>query len=168
MKILAKKMSKLGLLRLKLIFDMLVTAVLVLGLPISLLVLDASLMANPAVLAVVLGAMLVFGLIGYFSGVRPYMLYHKLPEVLAQTDGEFLYIYGKKEAKIPLSSLTEVFMHVDLPYMFQKEMLGELLIHLFSEKYGTIDIEIPEYGDFRLYFVANVEDAAQALAQLWN
>ena len=168
MKILVRKMSKLGLLRFKLIADMIILAAAILVPPIALFVADATLMANPYVLGVVVVAMLLFGLVGYFSSIRPYVLYHKLPEVLAQTDGEFLYIYGEKEAKIPLSALTDVFMHVDLPYMFQKELLGELLIHLFSEKYGSIDIEVPEYGKYRLRFVANVEETAQALAQLWN
>ena len=48
----------------------------------------------------VIGAVLFFGLIGYFTFIRPYFIYCKLPTVLAETDGKYVYFHGKKEAKI--------------------------------------------------------------------
>jgi hypothetical protein len=92
--------------------------------------------------------------------VRPYVLYRKLPEVQAESDGEFLYIHAKKEAKIPMAALEDATVYVDLPYLLQRDFLREFLIHLFSEKYGNIVVEVPNHGTYKLYFVANAQDVA--------
>ena len=95
--------------------------------------------------------------------MRPYFLYRKSPEVLAETDGEYLYIHGNKEVKIPLSEISEAMVFVKLPYIYSNEFVSVLLIHLFSEKYGDLDLEIPGHGNYKLRFVSDVQSAANAL-----
>ena len=116
-------------------------------------------------IGVVVVGMLFFGLVGFFMFIRPYLLYRKLPAVQAEADSEFLYIHTKKEAKIPLSELSEATVRVDLPYLLQKEFLREFIIHLFSEEYGDVILEIPGYGVYRMRFVANAELSANELAR---
>lgn len=163
MNTLVKKMEKLGLLKLEMIGGTVFMALAMLGLPVSILFLDASLYTEPMVIGVVAIGMLFFGLVGYFVFLRPYILYRKLPEIQAQTDGEFLYIHANKEAKIPLNQIGEATVRVDLPYILQKEFLREFVIHLFSGEYGTVILEIPGIGNYKMRFVANVHTVADEL-----
>ena len=163
MRILVRKMSSLGLLKVELIIGTLIMAAAVIGLPVGIALTDVTLMLNPYVLGVIGVGMLFFGLVGYFIFIRPYILYRKLPAVQAETDGEFLYIHSKKEAKIPLSRLESATVYVDLPYIYQKEFLSEFIIHVFSEYYGTVILELPGYGKFKMRFVANAEESGDNL-----
>lgn len=163
MRILVRKMSSLGLLKVELIIGTLIMAAAVIGLPVGIALTDVTLMLNPYVLGVIGVGMLLFGLVGYFIFIRPYILYRKLPAVQAETDGEFLYIHSKKEAKIPLSKLESATVYVDLPYIYQKEFLSEFIIHIFSEYYGTVILELPGYGNFKMRFVANAEETGDNL-----
>ena len=163
MRTLVKKMSKLGLLKVELVVGTLIMAAAMLGLPIGILAADPALMANPYILGVVAIGMLFFGLVGYFCFIRPYVLYRKLPSVQAETDGEYLYIHTKKEAKIPLSALSSATVYTHLPFLYQKEFLREFLIHIFSDEYGDIVLEIPGYGKYKMRFVAHVKEEANAL-----
>ena len=105
-------------------------------------------------------AVLFFGGLGYLTFIRPYVIYRKLPEVLLETDGEFLYLHGKKEAKIPLSDISNVTVYTHVPHVFQPGFFREIIIHIFSSNYGEIELDIPGYGDYKLPFVANVEDVS--------
>ena len=163
MRILVRKMSSLGLLKVELIIGTLIMAAAVIGLPVGIALTDVTLMLNPYVLGVIGVGMLLFGLVGYFIFIRPYILYRKLPAVQAETDGEFLYIHSKKEAKIPLSKLESATVYVDLPYIYQKEFLSEFIIHIFSEYYGTVILELPGYGNFKMRFVSNAEETGDNL-----
>lgn len=160
---LAVKMSNLGLLKFELAIGALIMAAAVIGLPASILFTDASLLLNPYLAAVLAAAILILCSLGYFAFVRPYFLYRKLPAVQAESDGEFLYIHSKKEAKIPLAELSEAFVYTDYPFMFRENMLHEFIIHIFSEEYGNIVLEIPGYGKYKLYFVSHVRDASDGL-----
>jgi hypothetical protein len=137
------------------------------ALPVSIAVWDASLLLNPYLLGVVLVGMLMFALFAYLFA-RPYLLYRKSPSILVETDGEFLYIHGKKEAKIPLSGLDGASTFVHLPFLFSNEFIGALLTYLVSEKYGDIDLDIPGYGGYKLRFVANVQQTADSLLGFMN
>jgi hypothetical protein len=164
MKTLVTKMSKMGVLKLELVLGMIIMAAAIIVLPVSVFcVLDITTALNPFVLGVVFIGMLMFGSMGYFSFVRPYILYRKFPEVQAETDGEFLYIHANKEAKIPLADLRDVFVYVDLPFMFSEDASKWLIIFFLSEKFGDIDLEIPNYGKYKLRFVANVQQTADEL-----
>ena len=160
MKILISKMKSLGLLKFELIIGTIIMAAAIIGLPIGIGSVDIALLANPYVLGTIAIAMLLFGLVGYTIFVRPYLLYRKLPAVLAETDGEFLYIHGKKEAKIPLSALEEATVYVQLPYILQKEFISEFIIHIFSEEYGTIVLDVPNYGSYKMRFVSHARETA--------
>ena len=163
MKILVTKMKKLGLLKVELIFYAILMLALALVLPISIIVMDVTLMTNPVVLGIALISLLFWGLAAYFVCIRRYVIYRKLPQVLAEADDEFLYIHAKKEAKIPFSSLSDANVAVEVPYIFQPGFLREFIVHLFSSKYGTIILEIPNYGTYKMPFVADVQDVAGAL-----
>ena len=164
MKILVKKMEKLGLLRFVLTFYAIIMIALALALPVTVIVLDFTLMANPTVLGLSVIDILFFGLLGYFTFIRPYKIYQNLPDVLAETDGRFLYIHGKKEAKIPLAGLKYAEVDVHVPRLFQPGFFREFIIHIFSSNYGDIILEVPNYGKFKMPFVANAEDVANKLA----
>jgi hypothetical protein len=161
-------MCKLGLLRFVLIFYAVIMIALALAMPITIIVLDVTLFANPTVLGMVLIAALFFGGLGYFTFIRPYMIYRKLPTVLAETDGEFLYIHGRKEGKIPLAEISNVTVYTHKPYIFQHGFVREVIIHIFSYNYGDIELDIPGYGGFKLPFVADVEDVSNALIRFLN
>ena len=163
MKPLVKKTGKLGLLKLELVLGALIMAAALLALPIGIFVYDASLMANPYLLGTVGVGMLFFGLVGFFGFIRPYFQCKKTPDVLVETDGKYLYIHVKKEAKIRLSELTEASVDVDLPYLLDKEFLKEFLIHLFSEEYGTLILRLEGYGKFKLRYVSRASDTANEL-----
>lgn len=98
---------------------------LALVMQVTVLIHDHTLFANPTILSIVIITFIFFGVIGYFSFIRPYLIYKKLPHVLAETDGEFLYIHGKKEAKIPVSVLSEAIIDIDIPHMFQAGFMRE-------------------------------------------
>ena len=163
MRVLVKKMSSLGILKLQMLIGAIVMLAVVILLPASMMMEDVSLILNPYVLGAVVIGMLMFGSFAYFLFMRPYLLYRKSPDVLAETDGEYLYLHGKKEAKIPLSDIEEATVSVNLPYLYSKELIAVLLIHLFSEQYGDLIVEIPGHGSYKLRFVSNVQTAAQEL-----
>ena len=133
--------------------------------PIGIASVDASFLLNPYILGFVIITMLGFGLVGFFLFIRPYMLYRKYPTVQVEADDEFLYIHANKEAKIPLDSLTEATVYTNLPFLLQKEFVAEILIHMFSEEYGDIVLEIPEHGTFKLRFVTQVQSTADDLTR---
>jgi hypothetical protein len=161
-------MEKLGLLRCVLIYYAIIYIALALVLPVSIIVLDPSLLLNPTILTIAIIAVLFFGLIGYFMFIRPYIVYKKLPTVLAESDGEFVYFHGKKEAKISLVDLSYCYMDVDVPHVFQHGFIREFIIHKFSSNYGTITLEVPSYGTVKLQFVANAQEVANELLDYIN
>ena len=168
MKVLVKKMSSLKLLGFELVWKSLTMAVAMLILPVGLAVLDYTLLLNPYVLGVVIAGMLFFGLVGYFFGIRPYLLYKKAPDVYVEVDDEFLYIHSKKEAKIPLKDIDSATVYVDLPFIYQKEFLSDMLVHFFSEQYGTVKLEIHGHGNFKLRFVSDAEETGDKLIRFFQ
>ena len=168
MKTLVSKMEKLGLLRFVLIYYAIVYIALALVMPITILILDPNLFLNPTILGIVIIIVLFFGLIGYFTFIRPYFVYKKLPNVLAETDGEYVYFHGKKEAKISLIDLSYCYVDVHVPYVFQQGFIREFIIHKFSHNYGTIVLDVPSYGTIKLQFVANAQDVANQLLDYIN
>ena len=168
MKTLVKKMSSFGLLRVQMIMSAVVMVAAVVALPVSILVGDPSLLLNPYVLGVVLAGMLLFGFFVYFLSVRPYRAYRNSPEVLVEADQEYLYIHGKKEAKIPLAELDGTSTFVHLPFLYSNELVAVLFVHLFSEEYGDLDLDIPGYGSFKLKYVSNVRRTSDELIAFIN
>ena len=160
---LVEKMNKLGLLRVHLIFYAVIMTALALAMPITIIVLDVTLFTNPSVWFLALVPMLIFGLAGYLVCILPYITYRKLPQVQAETDGEFLYIHGKKEAKIPLADLLDANVYAHVPYICQPGFVREFILHIFSYKYGDVIVDDANYGEFKLRFVANAEDVANEL-----
>ena len=161
-------MEKLGLLRLVLIYYAVIYIALALVSPVTILILDPSLFLNPTILGIVIIVVSFFGLIGYFTFIRPYIVYKKLPKILAETDGEFVYFHGKKEAKISLVDLSYCYMDVNVPHIFQHGFIREFIIHKFSSKYGSITLDVPSYGRVKLQFVANAEEVAKELLDYIN
>ena len=164
MRVLVRKMNKLGLLKFVLIVYAIIMIALALVMPVSVIALDVTLLTNPTILGLIFIEMIFFGGMGYFTFIRPYIVYRKLPEVLAETDGEFLYIHAKKEGKIPLSSLSEANVYANVPYLFQPGFFREIIIHIFSSNYGDVVLEIPDYGTYKMRFVANATEIAEQLA----
>ena len=162
MKTLVSKMDKLGLLKFVLIYYAVIYIALALVMPVTIVILA------PTILCIVIGIALFFGLIGYFTFIRPYFVYKKLPKVLAETDGEFVYFHGKKEAKISLNDLSYCYMDVDVPHIFHPGFLREFIIHKFSSDYGTIVLNVPSYGTVKMQFVANAEEVGKELLNYIN
>ena len=168
MKTLVSKMDKLGLLKFVLIYYAVIYIALALVMPVTIVILDPTLFLNPTILCIVIGIALFFGLIGYFTFIRPYFVYKKLPNVLAETDGAFVYFHGKKEAKISLNDLSYCYMDVDVPRVFQHGFIREFIIHKFSSNYGSIILDVPNHGTVKLKFVANAQDVAKELLNYIN
>ena len=163
MKTLVKKLSSLGILKAQMIFGAIIMVAVMILLPVGIMMGDPSLILNPYVLVVVLAGMLMFGSFAYFLFIRPYFIYRKSPEVLAETDGEFVYLYGKKQAKIPVSAFDGAVVTYQLPFLYSNEFVAVLVIHLFTEKYGDLVFDVPEYGTYKLRFVSNVKETAKEL-----
>ena len=168
MNILVKKMSSLKLLKVELIFGTIFSAIAMIGIPVSIFCIAPDLLKEPLAWGIALGIMLFFGLVGYALFVRPYRLYLKLPDVQLEYDDEFLYIHSKKEAKIPLSELTYVNITAELPFLLHESFLREMLIHLCSDEYGRIDLDIDGFGSYNLYFVPHAEDMEGELLRFFN
>ena len=163
MKVLVKKMSKFAILKFEMVIGAIIMLAAMILLPVGIIAEDASLMLNPYVFGVVAIGMLMFGSFAYFLFMRPYFLYRKSPEVLAETDGKYIYIYGQKQAKIPLSDFDGAVITFQLPFIYSKELIAVLLTYFFSEKYGDLILDVPGYGSYKLRFVANAQDAANKL-----
>ena len=163
MRTLVKKMSKFSILKVEMIVGAIIMVAAMILLPVGIVVEDASLILNPYVLGVVVIGMLMFGLFAYFLFMRPYFIYLKLPEVLAKTDGEYIYIYDKKQAKIPLSAFEGAVVTFQLPFIYSKELIAVLLTYFISENYGDLILDVPGYGNYRLRFVADVSNTANTL-----
>ena len=168
MKTLVRKMSSLKLLKVELILGTVFSVVMTIGLPISLFCVAPALLTEPLAWVIVLAGMLFFGAIGYFLFVRPYRLYLKLPEIQAEYDDEFLYIHGKKEAKIPLAEITYVHITAELPFLLHESFLREILIHFCSDEYGRIDLDIDGFGSYKLYFVPHAKDMERELFKFFD
>jgi hypothetical protein len=163
MKTLIRKMGSLKLLKVELIFGTIFSAIAMIGIPVSIFCIAPALLREPLAWGIALGIALFFGLIGYGLFVRPYRLYLKLPDVQLEYDDEFLYIHSKKEAKIPLAELTYVNITAELPFLLHESFLREMLIHLCSDEYGRIDLDIDGFGSYKLYFVSHAEDMESEL-----
>ena len=168
MKTLVSKMDKLGLLKFVLIYYAVIYIALALVMPVTIVILDPTLFLNPTILGIVIGVVLFFSLIGYFTFIRPYIVYNKLPTVLAESDGEFVYFHGKKEAKISLNDLSYCYMDVNVPHIFQHGFIREFIIHKFSSNYGSITLDVPGYGSVKLQFVADAQEVADELLDYIN
>ena len=168
MNVLVKKMSSLKLLKVELIFETIFSAIAMIGIPVSIFCIAPDLLKEPLAWGIALGIMLFFGLVGYGLFVRPYRLYLKLPDVQLEYDDEFLYIHSKKEAKIPLADLTYVHIIAELPFLLHESFLREILIHLCSDEYGRIDLDIDGFGSYKLYFVPHAEDMESELLRFFG
>ena len=168
MKTLVRKMSSLKLLKVELILGTVFSAVALIGLPIGLFCVAPELLIEPMAWVIVLGGMLFFGMVGYFIFVHPYRLYLKLPEIQAEYDDKFLYIHSKKEAKIPLSEITYVHITAELPFLLHESFLREILIHLCSDEYGRIDLDIEGFGSYKLYFVPHAKEMEGKLFRFFD
>ena len=168
MNVLVRKMSSLKLLKVELILGTIFSAIAMIGIPISIFCMAPDLLREPLAWGIAFGIMLFFGLVGYGLFVHPYRLYHKLPDVQLEYDDEFLYIHSKKEAKIPLADLTYVHITAELPFLLHEGFLREVLIHLCSDEYGRIDLDIDGFGSYKLYFVPHAEDMEGELLKFFN
>ena len=168
MKTLVKKMSSLKILKVELIGGAIFSAIALIGLPIGLFCVAPELLTVPLAWLIVLGGMLFFGMVGYFLFVHPYRLYLRLPEIQAEYDDEFLYIHGKKEAKIPLAEITYVHITAELPFLLHESFLREILIHFCSDEYGRIDLDIDGFGSYKLYFVPHAKDMEGKLFRFFD
>ena len=168
MKPLVKKMSSLKALKVQLIIGIIFSAAAMVFIPVSVFCLAPALLGEPLAWAIVLGIVLFFGLVGYGCYVRPYRLYLALPEVQVEYDDEFLYIHGKKEAKIPLAEITYVHITAELPFLFYEGFLREMVVYSFSEEYGKIDLEIEGFGNYKLRFVPHAKDMEGELLKFFN
>ena len=168
MKTLVRKMSSLKVLKVELILGAVFSAVALIGLPISLFCVAPALLIEPLAWVIVLSGMLFFGFVGYLIFVRPYRLYLKLPEIQAEYDDEFLYIHSTKEAKIPLADITYVHITAELPFLLHESFLREILIHMCSDEYGRIDLDIEGFGSYKLYFVPHAKEMEGKLFRFFD
>ena len=168
MSVLVRKMTSLKLLKVELILGTVFSAIAMIGIPISIFCLAPDLLKEPLAWGIAFGVLLFFGLVGYGLFVHPYRLYHRLPDVQMEYDDKFLYIHSKKEAKIPLADLTYVHITAELPFLFQEGFLREMVIHLCSDEYGRIDLDIDGFGSYKLYFVPHAQDMESELLRFFN
>lgn len=154
MKTIARKTEKKFLI----IFDLIIGVITgIFGgivVPVLIFCLDPSFLTNIYIWITVLGLFLFFGLITYFVSLRPLMIFKKTKNIQAETDGEYIYFHGNKEAKILLKEMEGTSIDISIPYLLSHEFI----IHFVSEQYGKVIINVPNYGKYKLYFVSNAKD----------
>lgn len=168
MNVLVRKMNNLKLLKLEFIAGIIFSAIAIIAIPVSIFCLAPDLVSEPLAWGIVLAVILFFGLVGYFLFARPYRIYLSLPDVQAEYDKEFLYIHGKKEAKIPLAELTYVNITADLPFLFHQSFLREMIIHAASDEYGKITLDIDGFGCYKLHFVPHAKEMEGKLLRFFD
>lgn len=156
MNILAKTTNKKSLFTLDLIVGIVIMAAAVIAIPIAIFSIDPSLVEIPAIWILVIALVLFFGSVGFFGYLRPFLIFRKMPKVQAETDGEYLYLHGKKEAKLPLAALAKAKIHEEIPYLIS----WSFIVHLASEQFGNVVIKVPKHGKFKLYYVARARQVA--------
>lgn len=162
MTVIAKTIQSKTLVIIDLICGSLIILAAFIFIPIAIFSIDASLISNPSVWGIVIVLMLFFGMTGFFAFIRPVLIYRKLPAVQAETDGTYLYIYGRKEAKIPLVEMEEASIDTETPNM----MTRDFFIHLISEEYGRVNIKVKGYGRFKLYFVSGAKEVHYKILEI--
>lgn len=162
MKVLAQKIQSKTLLTLELLVGAVIMAAAFVAMPIGTFYNNKELLTNGYVWAAVIVGMLFFGSVGFFLFIYPYLLFRKMPEVQAETDGTYLYIHSKKEAKIPLAEMEGTYLDAEIPYI----MNSGFIVHLFSDRYGKVIIKVPGYGKYKLYFIANAKEVPAQIAAL--
>ena len=168
MNVLVRKMSNLKILKVELILGTIFSSIAMIGIPVSIFCMAPDLLREPLAWEIALGILFFFGLVGYGLFIRPYHTYLNLPDVQAEYDDEFLYIHGKKEAKIPLAELTYVHITAELPFLFHGSFWREMLIHYCSEEYGKIDLDIDGFGHYKLQFVPHAKDMENELLRFFD
>lgn len=161
MNIIATKAKNVTVLIIRLVIGALISAAAVIGIPIAAVVYELS-FTDPYVAGILLAIMAGFALVGYFCFMRPYIIYRKTPDIQAETDGEYLYLHGKKEAKIPLAELKDAYINDETPNI----NTSDFLIHLLSERYGHVVIEDYKHGNYKLWFVSEAKAAATTIIRL--
>lgn len=160
MKIIARKIKKNLVLKLYLAVGIVMMVAALIVLPIAVFSTDVSLLKNGFVWGFVLIEMLAFGLVGWFCFLNPFLLFRRLPEVQAETDGTYLYIHSTKEAKIPLADMEGAYLDMETPYI----MTHEFILHLVSEQYGKVIIKVPGYGKYKLYYISGAAEVPDMIA----
>ena len=74
--------------------------------PVGIAFIDFTILSNPYVWLVFAGVILFFGTIEYFFCIRPFLIYRSLPDVLAETDGEYLYFSAPTLKGLQLSRVS--------------------------------------------------------------
>lgn len=165
MKTLISRIAKPGLIKFEFILGIIFMALALFGIPGAMMIYNIELLAEPSILGTIIVASLVITLVAFLRFVLPYINYRKYPLVQVETDGEFLYIHTKKEAKIPLVDLENVYVNADLPFIFQKEFLREFIVHMASGEFGDVTLEIPNYGTYKMRYVERATESANELAK---
>jgi hypothetical protein len=163
MKTLVKKMTSVGLIIIQFIMYTITMIAVAILLPAVVFSIDDTMIVNPTAWAIVILGILFFVFVEVVIFIRPFLMYRKLPLALVETDGEFLYIHANKEAKIPLASLTYATVNVDMPYLLQKSFLRQIITNIFSNEYGTITLELEEFGSYKIRFAAHAQEASDEL-----
>lgn len=162
MKTVAKKTDKKALIIFDLVVGILVGIFGGIVVPVLIFCLDPEFLTNIYIWITAIGLLLFFGLITYATAIRPLMLFKKSKEIQAETDGEYIYFYGNKEAKIPLKEMEGTSIDIQVPYLLSHEFI----IHLVSEQYGKLIINVPNYGKYKLYYIANAKDVMYEIKNL--
>lgn len=162
MKLIAKKTVHHSMFVMELIWGMLITTAAVVVTPIWIMCVDITLFTNLPFVGFILAMMIIFSLSSYFFFIRPYQIYRKMPEIQAETDGEYLYIHSDKEAKIPLAEMENTYVEPDIPSI----VTNQFFVHLLSERYGNVTIDVPNYGKYKLYYVAHAEEVANSIVDI--
>lgn len=162
MEIIARKTRQTLVLKLHLIIGAVIMTAAFIALPIGVFSIDKEFFTNIYIWITVILAMLFFGCVGFFGFIYPFFLFRKLPDIQAETDGTYLYIHSKKEAKIPLAEMEGTYLDAEIPNLMNREFF----VHLLSDLYGKVIIKVPGYGKFKLYYISDARSVPARLASL--
>lgn len=157
MTVIAQKAEKTLILKGEFILGILIFIAAVIVLPVVVFSIEEGLIREPLLWGVVIVTALFFAGGSFLMLIRPYLHYRRLPVVQAETDGTYLYIHSKKEAKLPLEDMegTSVFATPE-----------NLVIQLLADGYGRVDITLADGEKHKLYFISHANQVPNKIASL--
>lgn len=157
MTVIAQKTEKTLILKSEFIVGSLIILASAIVLPVSVFSIEEGLIREPLLWGIVIATALFFSGGSFFMLIRPYLLYRRLPVVQAETDGTYLYLHSKKEAKLLLTDLEGASVFA---------VPENLLIQVLADGYGRVDITLATGKKYTLYFISRANQVPHQIASL--
>lgn len=154
---IARKTEQTLILKGEFILGILITISALIILPVVVFSLEEGLIGEPLLWGIIIVTALFFSVGSFFMLIRPYLLYRRLPVVQAETDGTYLYIHSKKEARFRLADMEGTFVFATPE---------NLIIQFLADGYGRVDITLADGEKHKLHFISHANQVPNQIISL--